>query len=240
MIKLITFDLWETIIQDVGKGENERDSLRADFILSTLGLPQELKPEIMNFFNDLVSAFKVPSEENDWSILPETQLDVLFRRIRVNPTKEQFNLIYNYYTEVILEFPPVLTEKNLKDVLIDLRKEYQLGLISNTGRTPGRVLLLLLERFNFKDIFDFFVFSDEILMRKPDPRVFQIALSKGKALGSETVHVGDSYKMDFLGAKNSNINPVLYVPTDLFPQGEPFIRSFSQLRSIIEEYYVKD
>ncbi len=240
MIKLVTLDLWETLIQEIGGGEHERDLLRADFIVKTLGLPHEVKQEIMLFFEDLVNAFKLPDPENEWSILPETQLDVLFRRLGVNPPAEKFNLIYDFYTEVILQSPPVLTEKGLRENLESLKQKFSLGLISNTGRTPGKVLLKLLEKLNLRDLFDFFVFSDEILARKPDPRVFQIALSKGAASPEETVHVGDSYRLDFLGAKNLGINPVLYCPVDLFPPGEPFIRSFDQLEKLIKERYGKN
>lgn len=240
MIKLITFDLWETLIQDFGKGETERDSLRADFIIKTLGISPEYKHEIMDFFNDLVIAFKNPIKENDWSLLPETQLDVIFRRIGINPTKEQFESIYNYYTRVILDYPPNLTESNIPEILSKLKEKYKLGLISNTGRTPGSILLELLERLKIKNYFDFFIFSDEILMRKPDLRVFLIALSHGQVAPEETVHVGDSFKMDFLGAKEAKVNPILYVPNDLFPQGEPFIRSLSEIEKKIKEYYDKN
>lgn len=240
MIKLITFDLWETLIQDYVNRETARDSLRADFIIKTLEISLEYKHEIMNFFNDLVIAFKNPIKENDWSILPETQLDVIFRRIGINPTKEQFESIYNYYTRVILDYPPNLTEIEIPVILSKLKEKYKLGLISNTGRTPGPVLLELLERLNIKSFFDFFVFSDEILMRKPDIRVFQIALSHGQVSPEEAVHIGDSYKMDFLGAKEANVKPILYVPNDLFPQGEPFVRSLSEVEEKIKEYYDKD
>jgi len=237
VVKLLTFDLWETIIIDEGEGESARDRLRAEFIIKTLGLLPGIKQDILSFFDELVAAFKNPVQENDWSILPETQLDYLFRKLSVNVNKGEFESIYKYYTEVILDFQPALTEPIVPDVLKELKKSYLIGLISNTGRTPGRVLLTLLERLKIKEYFDFYVFSDEILMRKPDPRVFQIALNKAQVLPEETVHIGDSYRMDYVGAKNVQINAILYAPGALLPQGEPFVRSFQEIPEALKKLW---
>ncbi len=161
----------------------------------------------------------------------------MFRKLSVNVNKGEFESIYKYYTEVILDFQPALTEPIVPDVLKELKKSYLIGLISNTGRTPGRVLLTLLERLKIKEYFDFYVFSDEILMRKPDPRVFQIALNKAQVLPEETVHIGDSYRMDYVGAKNVQINAILYAPGALLPQGEQFVRSFQEIPEALKKLW---
>lgn len=237
MIRLVSLDLWETLIKDEGEGERGRDELRADFIIKTLGLQSSYKDQIMGFFDELVEAFKHPSIENEWSVLPETQIDHLLQRIGVNAKKEDFKKILSYYTECILDYPPVFAEKEVPEVLENLKKKYKVALISNTGRTPGRILLKLLENMRIAKYFDFFAFSDELLLRKPDPAIFGIACSKMDTLPEESVHIGDSYNMDYLGAKAARVNPILYIPYNERPKAEVYIKSLVEIEDKIKEAY---
>ena len=68
MIKALTIDLWETLIEDVNSSEKLRDEKRAEFIIKTLHLDEVAKEKIMAFFADLTHAFKHPNSENAWSI----------------------------------------------------------------------------------------------------------------------------------------------------------------------------
>jgi len=102
MIRLVSLDLWETLIKDEGEGERGRDELRADFIIKTLGLQSSYKDQIMAFFDELVEAFKHPSIENEWSVLPETQIDHLLQRIGVNAISRKFSHIILSASLIIL------------------------------------------------------------------------------------------------------------------------------------------
>jgi len=70
-------------------------------------------------------------------------------------------------------------------------------MISNTGRTPGSILLNILEMYGIRDYFTYFVFSDEVMVRKPDPRIFAFAQNKLGMDKNEIVHIGDSVNLDF-------------------------------------------
>jgi putative hydrolase of the HAD superfamily len=239
MIKIVSLDLWETLIKDDSEKDNERerDNLRAEFIAKTLKLDQSYMQKIHSFFGEVVASFINPEKENEWSLLPETQIDYLINKLGIEVKKEDFDKILKFYTECILDYPPSFTEENIPDILAGLKKKYKLALISNTGRTPGRSLLKLLKNLKIKKYFDFFAFSDELLIRKPDPRIFEIVCSKLNASPEETVHAGDSYKMDFLGAKSAGLNPILYVPGTEKPQGAPYIRTLKEIEEVIEKEY---
>jgi putative hydrolase of the HAD superfamily len=239
MIKLVTIDLWETLIQDglEGDGEKERDLVRIDFILKTLNLDQSYYPKLLSFFDELLEAIRNPSKENEWSLMPETQLDYLVNKLGIEVEKKDFDKILKFYTECILDHPPTFTEPDIPKVLESIKKKYKLALISNTGRTPGRSLLKLLKELKIKKYFDFFAFSDELLIRKPDPRIFEIVCSKLNATPEETVHIGDSYKMDFLGANAAGIHPILYAPGNKKPEGTPYIRKLEEIEGLIEKEY---
>ncbi len=239
MIKLVSLDLWDTLITDKEDNERERDFQRADCILKMLNLSDEYRGKITDHFNELNKSLKYPSTENEWAITPETQLQRLFRTINVYPSGEQFLSTLKFYTECDLSNPPVLIENDVSICLEKLKENYKLVLISNTGRTPGSVLKKLLEELKILNYFDMLIFSDEVKMRKPEPKIFLTACEAFHVLPQETVHVGDSVLMDFNGALNAKVNPVLYLP-DGNPPATPFIRNLFELREAMDKNYDKD
>lgn len=238
MIKALTIDLWETLIEDVNSNEVLRDELRANFIIEILRIPMEKKSQILKFFSDLNEVFRHPDEENSWCIIPETQVEKLLTcYLNVSCSKEDFDRIVEYYKTVILENPPVLTEKSIPKILMRLSKKYTLALISNTGRTPGSVLLNILEMYGIRDYFTHFVFSDEIGIRKPDPRIFEHARNLLSFEKEEIAHIGDSVRLDFMGAKSYGFNAVLYAKGKDNPEVEPYIKSFEELEGLLDEKF---
>ena len=54
-------------------------------------------------------------------------------------------------------------------------------------------------------------------VEKPDPRLFRLALERTGAEARTTVHVGDFYHVDVVGARAAGITPVLLDAADLYP-----------------------
>lgn len=67
--------------------------------------------------------------------------------------------------------------------------------------------------------FDAVLDSDVVGVRKPDRRIFEIALAATGVRAEEALHVGDSPGADCGGALGAGIAPVLYDPLDLFSGG---------------------
>ena len=239
MIKLVTLDLWDTLITDKKDNERERDLKRTDFIVKTLNLSDGYRGKIADHFNELDKSLKYPSNENDWTITPEAQLQHLFTTINAYPSDKQFLSILKFYTECDLDNPPMLVENDINICLEKLKENYKLVLISNTGRTPGRVLRKLLKELKILNYFDMLIFSDEVKMRKPEPKIFLTACEAFHILPEETTHVGDSILMDFNGALSAKVNPVLYLLSGN-PPVTPFIRSLFELKDSVGKYYDKN
>jgi len=55
-------------------------------------------------------------------------------------------------------------------------------------------------------------------VEKPDPRFFQIALERSGAEASSTMHVGDLYYVDVVGARASGLRAMLIDPFDLYKE----------------------
>lgn len=77
----------------------------------------------------------------------------------------------------------------------------RLGLICDTGLTPGRVVRHFLEAQGLLALLTSTIFSDEWSLPKPHPEVFHAALSELDVDASEAVHIGDLKRTDVAGAR---------------------------------------
>ena len=77
----------------------------------------------------------------------------------------------------------------------------KLVVVSNAN---GR-LRHLFDRIDLTKWFDHVLDSHEWGVEKPDPRLFQVALDQSGADASRTVHVGDLYHVDVVGARQAGL-----------------------------------
>jgi putative hydrolase of the HAD superfamily len=81
----------------------------------------------------------------------------------------------------------------------------RMGIVSNwDARLPGLCHHLGLSRY-----LDFVISSANLGLIKPEASIFQSALGRVGAAPGETVHVGDHYYADVLGARAAGIHPIL-------------------------------
>jgi len=101
------------------------------------------------------------------------------------------------------------------DVVRTLKaRGHRIGLISNTGRTPGSVLRDVLDRLGLAASIDAMVFSNEHGVCKPQPSIFA---ELREALGVEyadIVFVGDNLYVDVHGAQRCGMRGVHFVPPE--------------------------
>jgi putative hydrolase of the HAD superfamily len=115
----------------------------------------------------------------------------------------------------------------VRPALASLRaRGLRLVVVSNAN---GR-LHHLLERIGLLDAFHFVFDSHHEGVEKPDPRYFEIALERSGAAADSTIHVGDLYHVDVVGARAAGITPVLFDVADLYPDADcRRVRSLTQL-----------
>ena len=109
---------------------------------------------------------------------------------------------------------------------------FKLAIVSNWD-TP---LDPLLERLGIADYFDTITSSHDERVRsaKPDPRIFEWTLKQVGVSAAETVHVGDTYVADIIGAQGVGIRPIL-IDRDSTQAGrwDETIRSLSELPELL-------
>ena len=119
------------------------------------------------------------------------------------------------------------TPDEVRPALASLRaRGLRLVVVSNSN---GR-LHQLFERIGLLDAFDYVFDSHHEGVEKPDPRFFEIALERSGARAADTVHVGDLYHVDVVGARAAGITPVLFDAANLYPDADCLrVRSLADL-----------
>lgn len=78
--------------------------------------------------------------------------------------------------------------------------------------------------------------SDVVGYAKPDPRFFHFVLEQMKAMPEETVHVGNSYWHDIIGARRANILPIYFDRRNILPDADcPRITHLRDLPSLLSQ-----
>jgi len=92
-----------------------------------------------------------------------------------------------------------------REVVLELKKRYKTGLITN-GKTAiqyGKI-----DRLGIRDDFDLILVSEEAGIKKPDPRIFELALERLRLQAEECIYVGDHPVNDMEGASQIGIGGI--------------------------------
>jgi len=84
-------------------------------------------------------------------------------------------------------------------------------------------LVGLLESMGLSRYFETIISSAEVGLRKPDPKIFQLACERLDVLPSRTVHVGDHHYADVVGAASAGLRPVLIDRAGAIPMASSIV-----------------
>ncbi len=213
MHQAITFDLWETLIADSKALDKKRSVYRverAHHILRRAGFDVSRKELELAHHAVWESCRKKWERARDISF--DDQVNLFLNLAQPGLVKALNSVaireIGEHYAKAVLLYPPRMI-KGADQVLQGLCKDgYKIGLICNTGRTPGFVLRKLLTRYRLLKYFDVALFSDETIARKPDAKIFQLALKALECPAGSALHVGDDLKNDVQGALKAGMQVV--------------------------------
>ena len=94
--------------------------------------------------------------------------------------------------------PSVLLYKGARELLCDLRHSYRLGLLTNG---PSDMQWPKIEHLEIQSLFDVVLVSGDVGIHKPNRLIFEQFLSRLGVMAKEALYVGNSYRMDVVGAK---------------------------------------
>ena len=107
-----------------------------------------------------------------------------------------------------------------------------LAVVSNANGTLCRHF----DRLGLTTSFGCVLDSCDVQVEKPDPRIFQIALARSAAKPETTIHVGDIYHVDVVGARSAGIHPVLLDEGGLYADADcRRIRALPELVDLVRQ-----
>jgi len=144
-----------------------------------------------------------PPDKEDLTIF-ERRIQAVFSSagLRVNPTdirqtSAMLLEVWNDYAVIDPDCHPLLQE---------LSQQYRLGVISNYDHPP--YIHRVLNDLDLKKYFNTIVISGDYEFKKPDPRIFHLALEELGLKPEDAVYLGDAEE-DIIGARAAGIQPVL-------------------------------
>lgn len=212
-ITAVTFDLWQTLLLD----NRDRGMARAQVRLD--GTQQALAGCGQNYeLEHIREAYRACYRR--CRQIREQLLDVSFREqveifldnidagLVERLEEETIQEISRVYADSFFVHPPV-THSDAATVLRDVKAMGLLiGLISNTGMTPGEAFRRYLDQQKLLHYFDALTFSDEVKISKPSNEIFLMTLNSLGATPEQVVHVGDHVQNDVVGANRCGLKTV--------------------------------
>ena len=107
---------------------------------------------------------------------------------------------------------------------------YRMVVVSNSDGTMRETV----SNIGYSGLFDGLVDSTAVGFEKPDPRIFEVALELAGARPERTVHVGDLYAADVVGARAAGVHAVLLDPWGDWPDVDcPKVADLDELASLL-------
>ncbi len=214
MIKAVTFDFWETLVQD------SAENLRRQRMLRIQALHQAVARAGVELDETGVTEAYDRSErlltESFWSRDRDPRIEEQVRLVleTISPSvcekmpSVHFEEALAGYIEPVLRLPPALCPGADEAVRALAARGIALGIVSNTGRTPGIILRKVLERYDLLHHFSVISYSNEVGYRKPDAEIFRRTLAGLATEPRHAAHVGDNPVADVRGAQGIGMRGV--------------------------------
>ncbi len=208
MIRVVTFDFWQTLIVDTPENLERGKALRLEGIGSVLAragrptAPAALEAAYDASGRVLVERFWDGHRDLPYREQVEVFLELAVPGVTAGLPEALFEEAVAAYINPVLQLLPRVVS-GASDALDALaRRGLTLGIISNTGRTPGVILRQVLDRHGLLGYFTVLSYSDEIGYRKPHPAIFKETLRRAGAEPASALHIGDDATTDVAGARS--------------------------------------
>ena len=222
-ITAVTFDLWQTLILDNRELGLQRAQARLDGAMAMLrqhGIEND--PEgVREAYRGCYQACRaVRTENRDVSFRRQVEIfiDLIETGLVERLSEATVTEIERIYAESFFDYPPRFHEATRATLEAVQAMDLSIGLISNTGMTPGYTFREFLRRHDLLRYFDVLTFSDETLLAKPSDEIFLMTVKSLSSSPEAVIHVGDHVANDVVGANRVGMKSIwirgFYEPED--------------------------
>ncbi|MBY8981477.1 MAG: TIGR02253 family HAD-type hydrolase [Candidatus Lokiarchaeota archaeon] len=239
-IKLVGFDLDDCLFDSTGLSKKARVKGIDAMIELGLNIERENALKIlMEIVEEYGSNF---SKHYNYFI---RRLNQVYENISLS-----FNMQYKYTAAAVMAYhkekiDSIKLYDDVEDCLIKLKKLNIKTAIITDGIPIKQYEKIL--RLKIEHLIDLVVITDQIGIRKPNPKLFKYCLKKFNVRGQETIYIGDRLDKDIIPALKNNIHSIFIhrggkydsfnagkeISKNLKPNYE--IKSLNEIFKIIEE-----
>jgi len=155
-----------------------------------------------------------PLPDQDELTVLERRIKTLGSELRVDLPLTEISFIASTIANAWQKY--ISLDKEAIPILESLNSHKILGLITNFDHPPH--IREIISEYGFDSLFKTIIISGDVGFKKPDPRIFSMALEATRLAPIEVVYVGDTEE-DVEGAKAAAIRPILIQrdgnPTDI-------------------------
>jgi len=202
-IKLVGFDLDDTLYDSTGLSERAR--IKGIDAMLKLGLRLD-RNKAIKIIQEIVKEYGSNSSEHYNFFL--RRLIELEKEINDIPYIDQIK----YIAAAVMAYHDEKTKtiklyEDVEECLFKLR-DLSIKTAIITDGIPIKQYEKIL-RLGLEELVDLVVISDEIGIKKPNPKLFDYCLKKFGVKGEETIYIGDRIEKDIIPALLNNIHSVL-------------------------------
>ncbi len=201
-IRLVGFDLDDCLFDSTDLSKRARIKGIEAMIKLGLGIDEQRAIKILQ---EIVKEYGSNSSKHyDYFIV---RLNELEKDIDMISYSDQIKYIAGAIMAYHEEKNNIKLYDDVIECLIKLR-EKKIKTVIITDGIPIKQYEKIL-RLGIDDLIDMVVISDEIGIKKPNPKLFEYCLKKFGVQGPETIYIGDRIEKDIIPAKLTNIHSIL-------------------------------
>lgn len=237
MIGAITFDFWNTLFVAVNANALRRRRIKG--MLKRSGWPNVTEAQIQHAIHKAWREWDRVWVEELRTFGAEHWVRLVLDNLQVSlagPEREQ--LVRAMEMSGMEVSPPLVDGADI--VLPRLAQSYRLGLICDTGLSPGWMLRQWMESHGILGYFTHLTFSDELGVSKPHPEAFLTTLARLRVPPDAAVHIGDYPRTDIAGARSVGMRTIrftgVYDWDDGLGRADSEVASFTELESLLNQW----
>ena len=209
MLKAVAFDLWETLITDTKDASRAQERRRLEKMAAILGTSTAA---IERPYRSVWLRCQELYWSRDEDIPCRRQIEHFLEDAQIEADEATKAALEHVYAMAAVESLPSIVDGADHVIAALKQRGYRIGLISNTGRTPGYALREILHRLGLAPFIDAMVFSNEHGACKPRRSIFEALRASLEVEYDEMMFVGDNLYVDVHGAKSCGMLAVHFIP----------------------------
>ena len=194
-VRAITFDFWMTLFEE--RNRKERHAYRVAAFCEATGADPDEASGALQAAHDY---FFHIHENEQRTLAPRDAVDMVCDALSITMDPEAAEAMADCFGTAIHVYPPKPIPGALEAVKAAAAR-VPIGIISDSGMSPGTSLRKLLDDHGFTPYFTALTFSDEVGVAKPQAPMFKRTAKALNVAPDELFHLGDLEPTDIAGVQ---------------------------------------